>query len=95
MWRIGLHLHDSQLLNGSVHVMNNGVIAYVGASGVIIKDDFFFIGLTTCMRVCSVGVYGIMCSSLFSEGGNTLSESNGVGCTSGMLGSVVQSQDLG
>ena len=95
MWGIGLHLHDSQLFNGSVLVMNIGVVGYVGASGVIFKDDFCLIDLMACMRVCNLGMFGIVCSSLLGEGSNMLNESNGVGDNSSMFGSVVQSQDLG
>ena len=71
--------------------MNIGVLGNVRASGVIIKDDFSLIDLTTCTRVRSAGVSGIVDSSLFSKGGHTFSESNGACDTSSTLGGVVQS----
>ena len=75
--------------------MNIGVVGNVETSGVIIKDDFSLIDLTTCMRVCCAGVSCIMDSSLFSKGSHTFSKSSGVCNTSSMLGGAVQSQDLG
>ena len=48
--RVGLHLHDSQLFDGGIHVMNIGVVGNVGF-GSVIKDDFGLVNLMVCMRV--------------------------------------------